>query len=348
MEVDDRAHARQPSRVAAGRATRDAGVADLQSVRLDAHPDRTARSRRLGSRDAACSWRVGVPALLGVEVELGPASRRPSAASCSASSTRATNRALVAAQRELRVDVDEARDVDDGEEQVAELREHARVGLGLGCRPAGAIELGLDLGELLAHLRERRRRARASRTRPPPPGVAPCGRGAGPGSASGTSWKTPERPSCSVLIASHRSRTRPGRVGDRVAEDVRVAADELRVHGAGDRFEIAVPLLLEQQGEEVRLEQQVAELVEELRRVAGVWRRRRPRTPPRPCAARSCARSAPGPRGSRGAGASSAPAARRAPRQALASRPPPASDTDQPVVVAVVSVAAAGGANPVA
>ena len=40
--------------------------------------------------------------------------------------------------------------------------------------------------------------------------------------------------------------------------------------GPRDRLEVALPLLLEQQGEEVRLEQQVAELVEQLRRVTGV------------------------------------------------------------------------------
>ena len=51
---------------------------------------------------------------------------------------------------------------------------------------------------------------------------------------------------------------------------MRVAADELRVHRAGDRLEVTVPLLLEQEGEEVRLEEEVAELVEQLGRVAGV------------------------------------------------------------------------------
>ena len=55
-----------------------------------------------------------------------------------------------------------------------------------------------------------------------------------------------------------------------VAEDVRVAADELRVHRPRDALEIALPFLLEQQREEVDLEEQVAELVEQLRRVAGV------------------------------------------------------------------------------
>jgi len=56
----------------------------------------------------------------------------------------------------------------------------------------------------------------------------------------------------------------PGRLRLDLAEDVRVAADELRVDGAGDRLEVALPPLREEQGEEVHLEEQVAELVEQL------------------------------------------------------------------------------------
>ena len=55
-----------------------------------------------------------------------------------------------------------------------------------------------------------------------------------------------------------------------LAEDVRVAADELLAAVLGDRREIAGAALLEQQREEVDLEEHVAELVEELRVVAGV------------------------------------------------------------------------------
>ena len=133
----------------------------------------------------------------------------------------------------------------------------------------------------------------------------------------------------------------PGRVGLGVAEDVRVAADELRVHRPGDRFEVAVALLLEQQREEVRLEEQVAELVEQLGRVAGVRgvgdlvglldRVRDDRA--------------------RGLLAIPGAVAAQALRQLLQldeRLARAASDADQPVVVAGVSVAAAGGANPVA
>jgi hypothetical protein len=54
-----------------------------------------------------------------------------------------------------------------------------------------------------------------------------------------------------------------------VAEDVRVAPDELLVDPLGDGGEVAGALLVEQKGEEIRLEEEVAELVEELVVVAG-------------------------------------------------------------------------------
>ena len=46
-----------------------------------------------------------------------------------------------------------------------------------------------------------------------------------------------------------------------------MAPYELVVHRAGDAVEVPVSLLLEQQRQEVHLEEQVAELVVELRRV---------------------------------------------------------------------------------
>jgi len=53
-----------------------------------------------------------------------------------------------------------------------------------------------------------------------------------------------------------------------VAEHVRVTGDELRVHAAGDALEVTRPALGEQLRQEVRLEEQVAQLVEQLRVVA--------------------------------------------------------------------------------
>ena len=51
---------------------------------------------------------------------------------------------------------------------------------------------------------------------------------------------------------------------------MRVAADQLRGHALGDAAEVAGVSLLEQQGEEEDLKEDVAELVEELRVVAAV------------------------------------------------------------------------------
>jgi hypothetical protein len=54
-----------------------------------------------------------------------------------------------------------------------------------------------------------------------------------------------------------------------VAEHVRMARDQLRVDTARDALEIPRSALLEEQREEVRLEEQVADLVEQLRVVVG-------------------------------------------------------------------------------
>ena len=52
-------------------------------------------------------------------------------------------------------------------------------------------------------------------------------------------------------------------------KDVRMAPNELLVDRAGDAREISPPLVLQQQREEERLEEEVAELVLELARIAG-------------------------------------------------------------------------------
>ena len=74
------------------------------------------------------------------------------------------------------------------------------------------------------------------------------------------------------MIWSQLRRTSPADSRLDVAEDVRVAADELLAAVLGDRGEIAGAALLEQQREEVDLEEDVAELVEQLGVVAGVRR----------------------------------------------------------------------------
>ncbi len=79
----------------------------------------------------------------------------------------------------------------------------------------------------------------------------------------------PSRPSSSRLISSQRSRTAPARFGVRLAEDVRMAADQLRRDATSCGFEVPTRVLLEQEREEHALEEEVADLVEQLRVVAG-------------------------------------------------------------------------------
>ena len=69
------------------------------------------------------------------------------------------------AQRELGIDVQPPRDVDDREEEVAELRERRRAsGSVSGAGHAGPSDRLLELAELLAHLCPAARRDRASRS----------------------------------------------------------------------------------------------------------------------------------------------------------------------------------------
>ena len=161
----------------------------------------------------------------------------------------------------------DTRDVHDGEERSPNSRT-PRVGLGFGCGPAGARELDSISPSS----------SRIFASGPSSPGQSNPTAAArrctlrawiSPGSASGTSWKTPAPLLLGLDLLPPLAHP-PRRVRHRVAEHVRVAADELRVDRPGDRLEVAVPLLLEQQGEEIRLEEQVAELVEQLRRIAGV------------------------------------------------------------------------------
>ena len=61
----------------------------------------------------------------------------------------------------------------------------------------------------------------------------------------------------------------PGRPGLDFSEHVRVPLDELRVDPARHSLEIAVALLAEKEREKVDLEEQIAELVEQLGAVIG-------------------------------------------------------------------------------
>ena len=65
-------------------------------------------------------------------------------------------------------------------------------------------------------------------------------------------------------MRSQFSFTRPARLRLDLAEDMRVPANELRVDAAGDGLEIPVALLRQEKREEVDLEEQIAELVQQL------------------------------------------------------------------------------------
>ena len=173
------------------------------------------------------------------------------------------------AQRQLRIDVQPAREVDDGEEEVAHLVHDRRVRRGLGGRLAGTRDLGLQLAELLAHLGER-----ALEVGPVEAGgdraALQLARLHERGERAGHVVEDAGAPFLLRLdllppVAHAAGRRRLG-----LAEHVWMTPHELRVHVAGDRLEIAVALLREEQGEEVDLKQQVAELVEQLRRVGRI------------------------------------------------------------------------------
>ena len=89
------------------------------------------------------------------------------------------------------------------------------------------------------------------------------------GSDSGTSWKIPSRPSCSDLISSQRSRTRPGVDASASPKTCGCRRTSFScTPRATDSRSPASPLL-EQQRQEVDLEEQITELAAELGIVAG-------------------------------------------------------------------------------
>src|SRR5262245_8736371 len=162
-----------------------------------------------------------------------------------------------------------AREVDRRVEDVAQLLEDTLVRLGLR-RPVARFPDGHpQLLDLVGELGEdvlRRRVVEADRRRAPT-------RLARIRERRQRLGKLMERPLAALLLRldllpalAHA----PRRPRLRVTEDVRMPADELRVDRARDGLEVAVALLLEEKREEVDLEEQVAELVEELRGVVGV------------------------------------------------------------------------------
>ena len=179
-----------------------------------------------------------------------------------------------------------------------------------GSGSCSAAGLGRDLGRAARTAprrgRRARRRRRGSRSRLPPRGVGPFGAQEQRRQVLG---HVVEDAVAALLldleplpVLAHAA----GRVRLRVAEDVRMARDELRVDAAGDlpRDRRARARTGAARGSRSgRAGRRARRAASRRRRRA---RRRRPRRPPRPCAARSSAPSARGPTGSRGAGARSA------------------------------------------
>jgi hypothetical protein len=171
------------------------------------------------------------------------------------------------AQRQLRVDLQLARDVDGGEQHVAELVEAlVAAGLVVGVR----TDHRLQLVELVAHRLQRAFHAREVE--------------AGGGGAALQLARVQQRgevlrhlgedallaPLLALLDLVPVAQDLSGVLDLDVPEDVRMPADQLLPAVLGDRGEIAGPSLLQQQREEVHLEQHVAELVEQLAVVATV------------------------------------------------------------------------------
>jgi hypothetical protein len=150
-------------------------------------------------------------------------------------------------------------DVDAREEQIAQFGRAALRG--------SAVELGLQLGQLVFEVGERAGEIGVlePHSRRPPlhlPGAQERRQRIG---------DVVEHAFAPLLLALDLFPVRPHaprRLGLDVAEHVRVAPHELLVDQAGSLLEVALAALLEQEREEVDLEEEIAELVEQLRRVA--------------------------------------------------------------------------------
>ena len=131
------------------------------------------------------------------------------------------------AQLELGIDVQLARHVHGREEHVAELGRDARIGSVSGAGSAS----GSSRAARAARPRGRRARRRGpgTRSRPPSRAAAPCARRAARAAPPGRRGRRPRGPPARASARSQRSPHAPGGLGLGVAEDVRVARDELRV-----------------------------------------------------------------------------------------------------------------------
>ena len=165
------------------------------------------------------------------------------------------------AQRKLGIDVQPPGDVDRGEQHIAELLEDVRVGLGLRRGLPCGLERLLQLAELVLQVGEGARRVgvlELDRSRPALQLAGVEQRR----ERLGNVVKDPFPPLVGALdllpVRAHSS----GRLRLDLSEHVRVPPHKLGVDPAGRLLEVPMPILFEQQRQEVDLEEQVAELVE--------------------------------------------------------------------------------------
>ncbi len=174
-------------------------------------------------------------------------------------------------QRQLGVDVQPARNVDRREEHVSQLLEHAGIRLGLRRRLAGLCQSLPQLPQLVVEVGQRTRRVR----------ILEVDRRGAPLELPRVEQRRKrlrdvvEDPLAALLLGLDALPVLPHaarRLRVHLAEDVRVPAHELLLDPARDRLQRAGAAFLEEQREEVGLEEQVAELVLELRVVQGEGR----------------------------------------------------------------------------
>lgn len=172
------------------------------------------------------------------------------------------------AKRELGVDVQSPGHVDGGEENVAQLLEDVRIGLGLGRRLTGLGQSFAELAQLVLEIGKRAGRVRVLEVDGGGatlelPGVEQRGKRLGDMVEDPIPLLLLRLDPLPVLADPDRS----ARLD--LAEDMRVPADELLLDSARDRFERAGASLLQEQRQEVSLKEEVTELVLELGVVAG-------------------------------------------------------------------------------
>ena len=145
------------------------------------------------------------------------------------------------------------RDVDDGEEEVAELvRRRARSGSVSGAGAPARAELRLELVELLARPWRAGRRDRASRSRPPRRAAAPCAPGGAREASPGRRGRSPRGPPARVLSCLPALAHAPGVRASASPNTCGCRRTSFVVDAARDVVEVAGAPLLEQQREEVR------------------------------------------------------------------------------------------------